>query len=90
MLRKRHPEEIVAELRQVDVQTGQAPVVGAVRAVGVTTLTYYRSRRGGGGPTSDRGRKLSDLEAEDSHLLKAVADLTLDELTLAEAATGNF
>lgn len=41
MPRMRHrPEEIIAELRQVDVPIGQgSPVVDAVRAIGVTTLT---------------------------------------------------
>jgi len=42
MPRKRHtPEEIVAKLRQVDVLTGQGrPVAEAVRAIGVTEVTY--------------------------------------------------
>ena len=43
MSRKRHkPEEIVAKLRQVDVLTGQGTSVAeAVRAIGVTEVTYY-------------------------------------------------
>lgn len=37
------PEEIVAELRQVDVLTGQGSTVSAaVRQIGVTDFTYYR------------------------------------------------
>ena len=41
MSRKRHkPEEIVAKLRQVDVLVAQgAPVVEAIRAIGVTEVT---------------------------------------------------
>jgi hypothetical protein len=35
-------------------------------------------------------RKLKDLEAENTRLRKAVADLTLDKMILAEAAKGNF
>ncbi len=44
MARKRHTaEEIVAKLRQVDVLTAQGrPVAEAVRAIGVTEVTYYR------------------------------------------------
>jgi len=44
MPRKRHkPEEIVAKLRQVDVLVSQSkPVADAVRAIGVTEVTYYR------------------------------------------------
>lgn len=62
----------------------------AVRAIGVTTLTCYRWRREFGGLKSDQVRKLKDLEAENVRLRKAVADLTLDKLILAEAAKGNF
>src|SRR5215204_3688144 len=43
MPKKRHkPEEIVAKLRQVDVMVAQGQsVAGAVRAIGVTEVTYY-------------------------------------------------
>jgi len=43
MARKRHkPEEIVAKLRQGDVLTGQGTSVAeAIRAIGVTEVTYY-------------------------------------------------
>lgn len=44
--RKGHTaEEIVAKLRQVDVLIAQGrPVAEAVRAIGVTEVTYYRWR----------------------------------------------
>ena len=47
MNRKRHkPEEIVSKLRQVDVLTAQGtPVADAVRAIGVTEVTYDRWRQ---------------------------------------------
>jgi putative transposase len=43
MPKKRHkPEEIVAKLRQVDVMVSQGQsVADAVRAIGVTEVTYY-------------------------------------------------
>lgn len=43
MARKRHTaEDIVAKLRQVDVLMAQGrQVVDAVRAIGVTEVTYY-------------------------------------------------
>ena len=92
MARKRHTaEEIVAKLRQVDVLTAQGrPVAEAVRAIGVTEVTYYRWRREFGGLKSDQVKRLKDLEAENARLRKAVADLTLDKQILAEAARGNF
>jgi hypothetical protein len=46
MARKRHTaEEIVSKLRQVDRLMAQGrPVAGAVRAIGVTEVTYHRWR----------------------------------------------
>jgi putative transposase len=92
MARKHHkPEEIVAKLRQVDVLVGQGRAVAeAIRAIGVTELTYYRWRREFGGLKADQVKRLKDLEAENARLRRAVADLTLDKQILAEAARGNF
>ncbi len=89
---KRHkPEEIVAKLRQVDVLTSQGQsVADAVRAIGVTEVTYYRWRQEYGGLKSDQVRRMKELELENQRLRKAVADLTLDKQILAEAARGNF
>ena len=91
MARKRHkPEEIVAKLRQVDVLTGQGTSVAeAVRAIGVTEVTYYRWRQEYGGLKSDQVRRMKELERENQRLRQAVADLTLDKLILQEAARGN-
>ena len=43
MAKKRHtPEEVVAKLRQVDVLVSQGQSVAeAIRAIGVTEVTYY-------------------------------------------------
>ena len=89
---KRHkPEEIVAKLRQVDVMTSQGQTVAdAVRAIGVTEVTYYRWRQEYGGLKTNQVRRMKELELENQRLRKAVADLTLDKQILAEAARGNF
>ena len=89
---KRHkPEEIVAKLRQVDVLTSQGQTVAdAVRAIGVTEVTYYRWRQEYGGLKSGQVRRMKELELENQRLRKAVADLTLDKLILAEATRGNY
>ncbi len=52
---KRHkPEDVVAELRQVDVLVSQVQSVGdAIRTTGVTEVTYYRWRKEYGGLKSD-------------------------------------
>jgi putative transposase len=92
MARKKHsPEEIVTKLRQVDVLTAQGQTVAAaVRTIGVTEFTYYRWRKEYGGLQGDQVKRLKELETENARLRRAVSDLTLDKLILAEAARGNF
>ena len=92
MARKHHkPEEIVANLRQVEVLMAQGKAVSeAVRAIGVTEATYYRWRSEYGGLKLDQVKRLKLLEQENGRLRKAVADLTLEKLVLKEAASGNF
>ena len=66
------------------------PAVEAVRAIGVTEVTYYRWRSEYGGLKSDQVKRLKELEVENSRLRRAVSDLTLDKMILKEAASGNF
>jgi transposase-like protein len=85
------PEEIVAKLRQVDVVTSQGQSVAeAIRAIGISEVTYYRWRQEFGGLKSDQVKRLKDLETENTRLRRAVSDLTLDKLILQEAARGNY
>lgn len=91
MAKRHRAEEIVAKLRQVDVLMAQGrPVSDAVRSIGVTEVTYYRWRNEYGGLKGDQVKRLKELEIENSRLRRAVSDLTLDKLILAEAAKGNF
>jgi len=92
MPRKRDkPEEIVAKLRQVDVLTAQGQAVAdAIRTIEVTEVTYYRWKQEYDGLKTDQVKRLKDLEQENAQLRRAVSDLTLDKLILAEAAKGNF
>jgi len=92
MPKKRHkPEEIVAKLRQVDVLVSQGQsVADAIRSIGVTEVSYYRWRREFGGLKTDQVQRMTELEAENVRLRRAVADLTLDKLILKEAASGNW
>jgi len=92
MARKRHTaEEIVAKLRQVDVLSAQGrPIADAIRAIGVTEVTYYRWRNEYGGLKGDQVKRLKELEAENTRLRRAVSDLTLDKQILREAAKENF
>jgi hypothetical protein len=92
MARKRHkPEEIIAKLRQVDELTGQGRSISeAVKTIAVTETTYFRWRSEYGGMKTDQVKRLKALEVENARLRRAVLDLTLDKLTLSEAARGNF
>ena len=85
------PEEIVAKLRQVEVLQGQGMSISdAVRQIGITQNTYYRWRKQYGGMSKAQLKRLKELEKENQRLRRAVSDLTLDKLILAEAAKGNF
>lgn len=65
-------------------------VAEAVRAIAVTEVTYYRWRKEYGGLKGDQVKRLKELEAENARLRRAVSDLTLDKMVLAEAARGNY
>ncbi len=85
------PEEIVSKLRQADVLIAQgSKIPDVVRTLGMTQVTYYRWRREFGGLQTDQVKRMKDLALENQRLRKAVSDLTLDKLILAEAAKGNF
>jgi putative transposase len=89
--KREKPEDIVLKLRQVEVLQGQGKSVQeAVRQIGVTVQTYYRWRKEYGGMSRDQHKRLKELEAENTRLRRAVSDLTLDKMILAEAARGNF
>ena len=61
-----------------------------MRQIGVTVQTYYRWRKQYGGMSRDQLKRLKELEAENTRLRRAVSDLTLDKMILAEASRGNF
>ena len=88
---KRHkPEEIVTKLRQVEVLVGQGMArIDAIRQVQITEQTYYRWRKHYGGMGKGQLRELNRLQKENERLRRAVSDLTLDKLILAEAAREN-
>jgi transposase-like protein len=82
-------EEIIAHLREVEVRQSRGEsIAAAVKAIGVTDQTYYRWRREYGELKVDQAKRLKALEKENQRLRKAVSDLTLDKMILAEAAKG--
>ena len=92
MVRKGYtPEQIIGKLRQAEVLLSQgATVAEASKKVGVTEQTYYRWRREYGGMRIEQAKRLKELEKENARLKKLVADLSLDNYILKEAARGNF
>ena len=92
MGRKKHTaEEIIGKLRQAEVALAQGIAVPDVcRQLGVTEQTYYRWRKEYGGLGRDQAKRLKELERENARLKKLVADLSLDNAILKEAAQGNF
>ena len=84
------PEEIIGKLREAEVMLSQGATVGeASRQLGITEQTYYRWRKEYGGMRVDQARRLQELEKENARLKRLVADITLDNAILKEAARGN-
>jgi transposase-like protein len=85
------PEQIIGKLREAEVLLGQGATVGeASRKLGVTEQTYYRWRKEYGGMRVEQAKRLKELEKENARLKKLVADISLDNAILKEAARGNF
>ena len=75
----------------VDSGLAQGETLGqACRRIGVSDHTFYRWRREYGGLKVDQAKRLRDMEGENARLRRAVADLTVDNQILKEAARGNF
>ncbi len=89
--RKHTPEQVINKLREAEVAIAAGSAVAeASRSIGVTEQTFYRWRSEYGGLRIDQARRLKQLESENGRLRRAVADLTLDNQILKEAAQGNF
>lgn len=84
------PEQVINKLREVEVLISQGATIGeASRQIGVTEQTYYRWRKEYGGMRVEQAKRLKELEKENTRLKRLVADLSLDNDILREAARGN-
>ena len=84
-------EEIIHKLREAEVHIANGKsVVEASRQIGVAEQTFYRWRREYGGLKLDQAKQFKHLERENARLKKLVADLSLDNAILKEAANPNF
>ncbi len=85
------PEQAIAMLREADILLGGGMTVPeVVRQLGVSKLTYYRWRKEYVGMTVEQAKRLKDIERENAQLKRLVADLSLDNAILKEAAKGNW
>jgi len=83
-------EQIIGKLREAEVLLSQGGTVGeASKKIGITEQTYYRWRKEYGGMRVEQARRLKELEKENTRLKKLVADISLDNAILKEAARGN-
>ncbi len=84
------PEQIINKLRQAEVLLSQGATLAVIwKKLGVSDCTYYRWRKEYGGMRVEQARRLKELEKENSRLKRLVADLSLDNAILKEAARGN-
>jgi len=92
MSKKRHtPEEIITKLREADVlQAKGQSIQEACRQIGVSEQTYYNWRKDYGGLRVDQAKRFKQMEQENTRLKKLVADLSMDNAILKEAARGNW
>lgn len=79
------------KLREAEVLLSQgSPVAEASRKIGLTEQTYYRWRKEYGGMRLEQAKRLKELEKENFRLKRLVADLSLYNAILKEAARGNL
>lgn len=90
MPKKTSVEKVIRMLRQAEVLQAQGKSVAeACKEIGVSEQTYYRWKKEYGRLNVDQARRLKELEYENGRLKKLVADLSLDNAILKEAASGN-
>jgi len=84
-------EQIVSKLREAEVELARGlSIVAVAKKLGITDQTYYRWRREYGGLKVDQAKRFKELEQENARLKRVVADLTIDNSILKEAARPNF
>jgi len=92
MGKKRHTvEAIVAKLREAEVLMAKGQTIEEVmRQLGISDATYYKWRKEYGGLQVDQAKRYKEIEEENRRLRKVIADLTIDNSILKEAARGNY
>jgi transposase-like protein len=90
MKKKHTAEQIMGKLREAELEVARGRTLAeVVRKLGITEQTYYRWRKEYGGLRTDQVRRMKEFERENGRLKKLVADLSLDNAILKEAAYPN-
>ena len=85
------PEQIIAKLRQIEVQLAQGKSLAlACKEGGLSEQSYYGWRREYGGLQLEQAKRLKELERENARLRRLVADLSLEKQVLKDVAAGNL
>ncbi len=84
-------EQIIAKLREVErFQSEGHSIAEACKQIAVSEHTFYKWRKRYGTMQESEAKRLKELERENAHLKKLVANLSLDNLMLKEVAAGKF
>jgi putative transposase len=85
-MRTRHkPEQIIAKLRQAEVEMSSGVTLAQVcQKLGICGQTFHRWRNQYGGLKGDEAKRLKELELENVRLKRLVAELSLDKQMLQE------
>ena len=92
MGRKRFsPEQIIVKLREAEVIRSRGlNQLETAKRLGIAEQTQIRWRKEYGGLRVDQARRFKELEKENIRLKGLVADLSLDNAILKDAASGNL
>ncbi len=78
--KKCSPEQIVAILRQIEVEVANhRPIGQACREAGITKQTYYRWRKEYGGLNLEQAHRMKELEKENARLRRLVTEFVVGE-----------
>ncbi|HEX9109992.1 MAG TPA: IS3 family transposase [Terriglobales bacterium] len=88
--KKHSAEQIVAILRQIEVEVANHKPIGQACREGITEQTYYRWRKEYGGLKLEQARRMKQLEKENARLRRLVTELSLEKQVLKEVAGGKL
>jgi transposase-like protein len=90
-MKRYKPEQIVALLRQIEVEIANGKTTPqACKEAEIAQQTYYRWRKEFGGLKLDQAKRMKELERENAKLKLLVAELSLEKQILKDVASGNF